>query len=80
MRLYRLYRIEALWHYGRGKCAKCGDTTDEFLQIDHINGGGTEHRKQIGSGIYRWLRKNQWPEGFRVLCANCNAPGETVLE
>lgn len=25
-----------------------------------------------GHGLYRWLKKNGYPEGFRVLCMNCN--------
>ena len=70
---HRAQRIECIDHYG-GKCACCGETEIEFLVIDHINGGGTQHRKEIGKGdkIYRWLRKNNFPEGLRVLCANCN--------
>lgn len=41
-------------------------------EIDHINGGGTKHRKQIGSHIYNWIKNNEFPEGFQVLCFNCN--------
>ncbi len=59
-------------HYGHS-CACCGETTYEFLTIDHINGGGFKHRKEIGSsGICNWLIKNNFPEGFQVLCYNCN--------
>lgn len=25
-----------------------------------------------GQGLYRWLKKNSYPAGFRVLCMNCN--------
>jgi len=24
------------------------------------------------SNFYRWLKQNNFPEGFRVLCINCN--------
>ena len=67
-------RAEVLAHYG-GQCACCGEPEPAFLQIDHINGGGTKHRKELGLGgrIYEWLRKHGFPAGFRVLCANCNA-------
>lgn len=59
-------------HYG-GKCACCGEITDEFLSIDHINGDGHKHRKQINrASVYYWLIKNDFPEGFRILCHNCN--------
>lgn len=64
-------RIDALVAYGT-KCACCGETTIEFLTIDHIDGGGRKHRKEIGSQFYRWLRNNYYPEGFRTLCYNCN--------
>jgi hypothetical protein len=46
--------------------------TPEFLTMDHINGGGNQHRKKIKESIYRWLYHNNFPSGFRVLCANCN--------
>lgn len=65
-------RTEVLDHYGRA-CECCGDAHEEFLCIDHVNGGGNEHRRRIGpSNFYRWLKRNGWPIGFRVLCHNCN--------
>lgn len=65
-------RTQVLEHYGN-RCACCGETENHFLSIDHINGGGTEHRKTIGSrNIYRWLWKNNYPDGFQLLCYNCN--------
>jgi hypothetical protein len=54
-------------------CDCCGEGTYEFLSIDHVNGDGGAHRKQIGRGsLYTWLKRNDWPSGFRVLCHNCN--------
>ncbi len=65
-------KLDALQHYGM-KCACCGESRYEFLTIDHINGGGRKHNAEIGQGhLYRWLKKNNYPEGFRVLCHNCN--------
>lgn len=67
-------RVEVINNYG-GKCACCSESILEFLSIDHINGGGKQHRKEIGGGgntFYRWLKRNNYPEGFRVLCNNCN--------
>ena len=61
-------------HYGDG-CACCGEKELIFLVIDHINGGGTKHKKsisRIGGNFYTWLRLNNFPEGFQVLCQNCN--------
>lgn len=64
-------RIKCLTKYG-GVCACCKEGRYEFLAIDHINGGGNKHRKEIGGKLVRWLKKNNYPEGFRVLCHNCN--------
>lgn len=59
-------------HYG-GKCACCGESNPLFLTVDHVNNDGAAHRKAIGTGrIYRWLLKNQFPEGYQLLCWNCN--------
>jgi len=67
-------------YYTKGKmcCNCCGESIFEFLSMDHINGGGTQHRRQLngGNNIYRWLRKNNFPDGFQVLCYNCNCGRE----
>ncbi len=70
----RRIRDRVILGYGGYKCACCGETTPEFLQIDHINDDGAEHRRQVGTGnaMYCWLIRNNFPEGFQVLCANCN--------
>lgn len=26
-----------------------------------------------GNGFMKWLKRNDWPKGFRVLCHNCNS-------
>lgn len=82
----RTYRAdlkrEVLEHYsgGAAQCAKCGFDDIRALCIDHINGNGAEHRRTMnttssrgaGTAIYTWLRKNNYPSGFQVLCSNCN--------
>lgn len=55
---------------GEPKCCRCGFTDVRALTIDHINGGGGKHRKEI-SHICRWLVKNNFPDGFQILCMNC---------
>jgi len=68
----RKYRELVFNHYGN-KCEYCGESNWEFLTIDHIGGGGSKHRKEIGAqGFYRWLVKNNYPSGLRTLCFNCN--------
>lgn len=66
-------RIETIQAYG-GMCACCGETLIQFLQIDHIDGRRTEgiRDEAFGSALYSRLRKEGWPSGFQVLCANCN--------
>ena len=67
-------RSEVLTAYG-GRCACCGESEHRFLAIDHVNGGGTKHRKILGGGtmLYRWLKKQGFPVGFQLLCHNCNS-------
>jgi len=69
MRRRRL-KAEVIEHYG-GHCACCGAAELVFLAIDHINGGGNKVRK-TGEHLYRSLKANSYPLGFRVLCHNCN--------
>lgn len=65
-------RLEVVENYG-GKCKCCGETEIKFLEIDHVNNDGAEHRKKLGSSnIYGWLRLQGYPKGFQVLCCNCN--------
>jgi hypothetical protein len=73
------YRSLALEYYSDGtfSCKCCGESTDEFLALDHIYGEGEMHRKKIirgegGLHTYRWAAKNGFPPIFRVLCHNCN--------
>ena len=63
--------------YGGYKCVCCGETEPMFLSIDHIDNNGAVERKSgkysgSGTGFYQWLRKNNFPPGYQVLCMNCN--------
>jgi len=59
------------------QCPGCGVTYIEFLQLDHKNGDGAAHRKANGLGtgaarLWRWVRDNDYPDDYQVLCRNCN--------
>lgn len=62
-------------HYGN-ICACCSESGIKFLTIDHINGEGNKHKRflyiKTGHRFYAWLRSNNYPSGFQVLCFNCN--------
>ena len=76
--------------YGGYICKCCGESNSAFLVLDHVNGNGNKHRKEIGTSstnLQLWLKKNNYPEGFQVLCYNCNnakyykgiCPHKTIL-
>ncbi len=72
-------RIVALEHYGGLKCACCGEKEFSFLSLDHIaDGEGSPQRKEMfgsryvaGHHMYRKVRLQGYPEGYQVLCMNC---------
>lgn len=70
---YRRQRAAAIAAYG-GRCACCGESEPAFLTIDHVNRDGASHRREMGTSvrIEEWLAKHGYPEGFQVLCWNCN--------
>lgn len=56
-----------------GSCACCGESTYEFLQFDHVNGDGADHRRRLGrSTLYTSDVRRAGVENFQVLCCNCN--------
>lgn len=68
-------KLEVMTHYCKGspKC-KCGYNDIRALTIDHVDGDGAEHRREIGGGgikLYVWLKNNNYPDGFQILCMNC---------
>lgn len=62
-------------HYGRS-CACCGEFRKQFLTIDHIARDGSHHRKTFHGLICDWLVRNGYPDGFQILCFNCNCGRE----
>ena len=61
--------------YGQ-ECACCGETRREYLTIDHKNGGGRKHRRELELNnpekYYKWLIEHYDPSEFQILCFNCN--------
>jgi hypothetical protein len=72
---YRILKEEVFNHYG-GSCVCCGESILDFLAMDHIDNDGAEHRKEAkitgGIRMYYWLKRNNFPNNFQVLCHNCN--------
>ena len=52
-------------------CSSCGLKDVRFLQIDHINGVITNDGRGA-SNLVGYLRRNNYPGGYQVLCGNCN--------
>lgn len=77
---YKL-KVEVLTHYGNGVCAcvKCGFSDIRALSIDHIEGNGAEHRRELlpdnpqrgGLLMYSVLKHEGFPIGMQTLCMNC---------
>lgn len=62
--------------YGGDHCVLCGATDRRVLCIDHVNGDGAAQRKAMnnihGYKLAAWLRRHGFPNGYRILCYNCN--------
>lgn len=65
----------------RGICICCGENNQAFLSLDHKDGLGKEHRKELtgnkrggsSSRMYSILKKLGWPkDNYQLLCFNCN--------
>lgn len=72
-RRYNL-KLDIIEGYG-SKCSCCGESTIEFLSIDHVKGIGRAARIKEGSSykLYRLLKEKGYPkEDHRLLCFNCN--------
>ena len=78
-------KLRIMSRYGGAVCACCSETCLSMLTVDHVNNDGAKHRREIGkqysydtgrralvADFYRWLEKNGFPDGFQVLCYNCN--------
>jgi hypothetical protein len=62
---------------GNVRCRCCGEREIDLLTIDHIEGGGTQHRRELGArgvSIHQWIRANREEAKRRLqpLCYNCH--------
>ncbi len=74
-RRLREYRRRVIEHYSNGtlKCECCGESIYEFLTINHINGGGSKERREVGAqNLPRLLINRGFPPGYNILCYNSN--------
>lgn len=72
---YVEHRIKIIEHYSNGKncCARCGIDDIRVLDIDHINNNGAEERRKTGQlGSVWYIVRNNFPDGYQILCRNCN--------
>jgi hypothetical protein len=69
---YEDRRVAILVYGGEDpQCACCGSR--RTLQIDHVFGDGKAHRQELaGKRLETWLREQNFPPGFQLLCARCN--------
>lgn len=73
-----LLKKEVISRYSDGKCecALCKNSDIRVLSIDHPNIDGAAHRRTLkiigGDRFYRWLRREGYPIGYRILCFSCN--------
>lgn len=67
-------RLEVIRHYSpEVKCKKCGFGDIRVLTIDHIDGRTKKERENKVSGwkLYTKIRQSNYPDGYQVLCMNC---------
>jgi len=66
-------RLTVLTAYGAA-CTCCGEDEEVKLALDHVDGGGREHRGgSIRGAAYRDARDRGYPPDYQILCHNCNA-------
>lgn len=81
-------KVETIKFYSNGSmnCLYCGYSDLDALVLDHINDDGAAHRKLLGissrgsagMNTYEALKREGYPDGLQVLCANCNTKKQAV--
>lgn len=78
--LRRRTKLIVLAYFGQ-KCAHCTETDIRVLTLDHVNGDGNAHRKEVGDSsvrVWRDVAKQIERDGkpardCQLLCYNCHA-------
>lgn len=72
----RELKLEVIRVYSKGSmcCAYCGYSDVRALELDHIDNNGQAHRKALNNRktVYQDVKCNNYPDGFQILCSNCN--------
>lgn len=57
-----------------GQCVECGFSDPRALEVDHINGGGTQARSKVGDvdSYHHLLTADAAAGRLQLLCANCH--------
>jgi len=87
-------KVKTLIHYSGTNPSQCANpfgmhkepfTDVDCLTIDHINDDGAKERRLVaktknwgGINIYWWLFVRGYPEGYQVLCMNCQFKKEAL--
>lgn len=68
-------RLEVIAAYG-GRCmcpGGCAETHPDFLAVDHVRGGGHQHRQTKSTRqILQAIKAAGFSPEYRILCHNCN--------
>jgi len=56
------------------KCVICSFNDVRALAIDHVFGGGSKEREEVGGAYYSFVLEkiNNGSEDYQILCCNCN--------
>jgi hypothetical protein len=74
---HKQIRLKVVEHYSQGtmKCKLCPEDRLPCLDLDHVFNNGAEERRKKSSAtttLYRRLAIQGFPEGYQILCRNCN--------